>query len=109
MKIVKEKDGSYTFDGEGNTIAFPTPGKSGFEFVGFEDDKLNICNLIIIGESEQTRKIWNIVQNKTLKDRVERFFRKLFMHTFFYKKSYSHSSSVDEFNVAININGLSLK
>ena len=109
MKIVKEKDGSYTFDGEGNTIAFPKDGEYGCKFEGFENDKISVCNWIVIGEPEKTRKIWNIVQEKTLKDKVKRFFRKLFYTQSSRKTFYSHSSGVNEFNTAYSISGFEIK
>lgn len=106
MKIIREKDGSYTFDGEGNTIVFAKNGEYGCKFEGFENDKVNICNWIILGESKKTRKIWNIFHEKTLKDKIKRFFRKLFINNFYYKKF--NSNSLDELipNKAYSFNDL---
>jgi hypothetical protein len=78
MKIEKLKDGSFLFDGEGNTLVFPKSDQEyGCKFEGFADEKINVCNWIVIGECGKTRKIWNIVDERTLYYKIKRFFRKL--------------------------------
>ena len=76
MKIEKLKDGSFVFDGEGNTIMFTNEStKRGLELKGFNKEQYTICNMIVVGDVKKIKKIYNIVDSKTLLDKIKRFIR----------------------------------